>query len=352
MRIERVTDAAGARDWHAVDAAVVPADHPGLVAEPVEAVLALLPAGTAAEWVGQYVGYDDAGAPVAHGRVTLPLRDNPHLANGELAVLPDRRRRGYGGALFDALVAVAREAGRRTVVLEAAGPLDGTNPAEAFLAARGAAPALASIRRELALAGLDEARLAELQADALARSTGYRVVAWVDRAPDELVDDAAALMGRMATDAPMGELDWGAETWDAARYREKEEQAQRRGCVRVATGAVHEASGRMVAYTDIGVYPSQPALAEQWDTIVAPAHRGRRLGLLVKLANLRLLRATVPGVERVTTWNAASNAYMVPINEALGFRAVERGNEWQLVGDGAPGHRAAKVPATPGGSVA
>jgi len=49
-----------------------------------------------------------------------------------------------------------------------------------------------------------------------------------------------------------------------------------------------------------------------------------------KLANLEFLRTKQPHVQMVNTWNAAINDHMVDINEAIGFRAVERWREWQL----------------------
>ena len=52
------------------------------------------------------------------------------------------------------------------------------------------------------------------------------------------------------------------------------------------------------------------------------AHRGRRLGLRMKLAMLAWLREERPDVEAVDTWNAAGNAPMIAINEALGCRKV------------------------------
>ena len=49
---------------------------------------------------------------------------------------------------------------------------------------------------------------------------GYRVVQWVDAAPDDLLDGVAYLLGRMTVDAPMGDMDYAPEKWDAERYRE------------------------------------------------------------------------------------------------------------------------------------
>ena len=70
-------------------------------------------------------------------------------------------------------------------------------------------------------------------------------------------------------------------------------------------------------------------MAYQWDTLVLADHRGHRLGQLVKAANLRALRAGLPQVRRVVTWNAESNAPMLRVNRALGFEPVGRMVEWQ-----------------------
>lgn len=48
------------------------------------------------------------------------------------------------------------------------------------------------------------------------------------------------------------------------------------------------------------------------------------------VANLRLLHDRVPEAELLNTWNAADNAHMVRINGELGFRPVERWQNWQL----------------------
>jgi hypothetical protein len=58
-------------------------------------------------------------------------------------------------------------------------------------------------------------------------------------------------------------------------------------------------------------------------------HRGHRLGLAVKLANLDSLEASFPGVALVVTGNAQENAPMIAVNEMLGFEVVANGTFWQ-----------------------
>lgn len=61
-----------------------------------------------------------------------------------------------------------------------------------------------------------------------------------------------------------------------------------------------------------------------------PEHRGRSLGLHVKLANLALARELHPGMRCTDTYNAESNAPMIAINEAIGFRPVDLLREYEL----------------------
>ena len=134
----------------------------------------------------------------------------------------------------------------------------------------------------------------------------------------------------MSTDPPLGEMTWEPERWDAARWRLGEARWQAKGLAVVGTGAVHRPTGRLVGYSTIGFVRAEPAHAYQWATIVEAAHRGHRLGMLTKAANLELLVAQAPSAQLVNTWNAGVNEHMIAINEALGFRAVDRWTEWQL----------------------
>ena len=69
--------------------------------------------------------------------------------------------------------------------------------------------------------------------------------------------------------------------------------------------------------------------AFQEDTLVLREHRGRRLGMLVKTANLARLAEVQPGARRIGTWNAEENAHMLAINVALGFRPAGVWAAWQ-----------------------
>jgi RimJ/RimL family protein N-acetyltransferase len=73
-----------------------------------------------------------------------------------------------------------------------------------------------------------------------------------------------------------------------------------------------------------------PGWGYQFLTAVTRAHRGHRLGLLVKVATHQWLVDAEPGVRRVQTSNSETNRHMIAINEALGYRPTARLRSWEL----------------------
>jgi GNAT superfamily N-acetyltransferase len=275
---------------------------------------------------------DDDGRAVAAARFELPVRDNEHSVWFRLSVHPDARRRGHGSALLAEILRRTEHAGRRTLVVDCEEPahLAGRAPARAFADRHGFALELEEVRRDLDLP-VPPARLKALEAACRPHAQGYVVRTWRDRCPDDLVDDRAVLGRQMSTDAPSGGLDWREEEWDAARVRHREALTAQQDRSYLGAAAVHAESGRMVAFTEVGVQRAEPRRVHQWETLVLPEHRGHRLGTLVKIALVRDLVRKVPEARLVSTCNATTNAPMIAVNEALGFRVNGAYLSWQRV---------------------
>jgi GNAT superfamily N-acetyltransferase len=271
--------------------------------------------------------------PVGHLLVYLPQVENTDNASLDLVVHPAHRRRGVGRALYEHAVRVLRDQGRKRIIAASVGPLpegpDRPAVGARFAAALGAQPALAEVRRRLVVDGLDHAGHDALLAEARARATGYRTITWQAVTPEEYVADVGYLDSRLVLDSPTGDLVIEPDRVDAERVRGIERALAARGRAPYHCGVVHEASGRLVAWTMIVVVPSIPRHADQQITIVDPEHRGHRLGLLTKIENLRHLLAHEPELREIDTWNAADNEHMIAINEQLGFRPVDAWTNWQ-----------------------
>lgn len=261
----------------------------------------------------------DGGVTVGAARLELPQKDNHHLGEVLLMVHPDARRRGAGRALDDELVRRVRAEGRSTVLAIADEPPDRDLGNRAAGLALGYSVAQTEVRRDIDLP-LDPALVDDLQRACAPYAVDYDLVTWWDRCPDELLEDCAALNQAMSTDVPKDQMDWREEVWDGARLRRNEADVAAMDRTYVGAGAVHRASGRMVAFTTMGLPRSLPERAYQWETLVLREHRGHRLGMLVKLTALHELAAEQPAAQYISTWNAQENGPMIAVNAALGAR--------------------------------
>ncbi len=157
---------------------------------------------------------------------------------------------------------------------------------------------------------------------------GYRIFTFMAPWPTRYLDDQCELGRRMSTDAPSGDLRFEEEVWDAARVEESNRLLATQGVRKLVAVAEHIGSGRLVAFSELALPQDHPREAWQWATLVLAEHRGHRLGLALKLANLDHLAASVREVRVITTSNARENAPMIAVNDMLGFEVVAEGTFW------------------------
>jgi GNAT superfamily N-acetyltransferase len=264
------------------------------------------------------------GVPVAAAVYETNVWDNHHLVWLRFDVHPDHRRRGHGSRVLEALVDRARAEGRRSVGTDA-----WDLPAATGFAARHGLPCRSrEVNRRQHLADVDRDALDRLHRDAVARAAAYDVVRLDGPVPDADLDAYAAMVSAI-NDAPLDDLDIEDEVYTPARIRAYEEAQRLRGLRVRRLYARHRETGELAGETVVGVDTERPQLAHQHDTSVVRAHRGHRLGLLLKLEMLRWLAEEEPQVETVDTWNAESNDHMVAVNEALGYRVLGRALAFQ-----------------------
>jgi GNAT superfamily N-acetyltransferase len=275
---------------------------------------------------------EPAGPTLGVGMMELPLRDNVHGAEVTVAVHPAHRRRGVGTAIVEGMGERARADGRHVLNSIVDVPLDrAADHASLFFAPKlGFEATLAGNTRHLALPVLG-AHMDELRADvARARDAAdYRILTFEAPWPAEYLEDQCALFQCMSTDEPHGDDDHEEEIWDGERVRENDALRVAREARFLIAVALHVASGRLVACTELLLAAGAPEQAWQMLTVVHPEHRGHRLGLTVKLANLDALVREAPAVRLIVTGNAAVNAPMIAVNDLMGFRVAGKGMFWQ-----------------------
>lgn len=294
----------------------------------------------------------DGRSVVGKGVIDIPLTDNLATCYVFVAVHPDYRGQGVGSRLYRALEDHATAIGRSTIMAwtdEPAGFDPG--PDSVMIPATGAgafprnsATTALAVRNGFQLAQIDRCSVLDLatslpQADALAHAaqnaagTDYELVRWENHCPDDLVEQYALLRQTMSTDVPMGDLDWEEEVWDAARIREGEERLLRTGGCSLVRAVRHRPTGMLAGHTILEYQPAKPEVVSQDDTLVLRAHRGRRLGMWLKAANLLDVPAVWPDARRVYTWNAEENSHMLAVNVQLGFVPAGYTAAWQKKAD-------------------
>jgi GNAT superfamily N-acetyltransferase len=250
--------------------------------------------------------------------LTAPLRDNLQVVRVWIWVRPSHQRRGVGtrlSAYADERVAAL---GRSICHGQARIGVDRDNGNLRFAERMGYAVANTEIERRLPLPP-DRELLDRLAGVAAARTGDYRIRTVVGPVPEDLAASYVALKNLLVTEAPSGDLEVETGRETTAELAAQDRYLSEAGRTRVASYAL-DTGGTVVAYAVAAVSNDDHDHVDQWGTLVHPEHRGHRLGLAVKCAQLRELSDAFPDKRFVQTSNAETNAPMVAINEALGFR--------------------------------
>jgi GNAT superfamily N-acetyltransferase len=264
------------------------------------------------------------GADVATAQYEVSTYDNRHLAWLSLAVHPEHRRRGHGAATLAFLLERARTEGRTSV---GANSWDGPGPRR-FAEGHGFAVRSVEVNRRQHLAKVDRTEVDRLYDEALARAASYELVRRVGATPADELGAMAALTAAI-NDAPTDDLDIEDEVFSPERVAGYEAAQLDRGDTLYRIVARHRETGELAGQTVVAVEGDRPNTAHQHDTSVVRAHRGHRLGVLLKADMVRWLAEAEPQVATVDTWNAESNDQMIAVNEALGYEIIGRALAWQ-----------------------
>ncbi len=257
----------------------------------------------------------------------LPLLDNLDKAWVAVDIDPAEQRRGYGATLLAAITELVVAEGRTLLMGETKLPFAEreTHGYRRFCERHGYEFSNVEVVRWLDLPVADEA--IQGWADSAAeRHDGYTLETYINDVPEDLIPSLCTLLGQLGVDAPTGAVDWEEEVITPERFLENRVSLLAAGRTMYETLAV--TPERLVAaQSTLSVPPPGRTDVSQWGTFVHREHRGRRLGLATKAANLRAVQQDHPEMKRVVTQNAETNDYMVSINVLMGFEPVEASTE-------------------------
>ncbi|GAB3401966.1 GNAT family N-acetyltransferase [Flindersiella endophytica] len=311
-------------DLHAMHLAVQPVDWPWGPEPMLSHLAGSIRHGWDGETSDRWLLRDDSGAVIGSLEVNLPERENLHRFGLGVLVRPDQRGNGIGTRLYEAGLELARQSGRR---LLGAWSHDAAH-SMAFAEKHGFRQVAVFVHRRQNFEDVDWDLVESLRQRAIEAASDYRLLRFVGSVPDDLVDQVA-VMASAINDAPTDDMDVDDDVIDAARVRAYENAQAACNQTLYRLIAQRKSDGELAGNTAIAVPRDRPEWADQHDTSVVAAHRGHRLGLLLKAEMLKWLAEAEPEVRHVDTGNAESNNYMISINEQLGYRIASRGIVWE-----------------------
>lgn len=268
---------------------------------------------TTAVWVARV-----DGRVVGWTSILLPQHEYTQVALVRGAVHPIHQRHGIGRALFDAAKSTTERSTLRLRTWHG-------SAGELVLEGHGAQRTVTHVVRRLDLT-LPSPSWSALRADAEAAAGDYELVRRVGATPPDALDEMVLL--REAINGAPDAVEFEAYPPERITAYERDLQARRQ--TQYAVIARHRATGEPAGLTLVDVDEFAPTVAHQEDTSVVPAHRGHRLGALLKLEMIDWLRSERPEVSATDTWNAHDNHHMIAVNERLGLNEVARNSAWKV----------------------
>jgi GNAT superfamily N-acetyltransferase len=309
---------------HLVESEIEAERRPGASPQPLDSYIAFarhLPSQFDDHtWLAETSG----GTPVGCSACWSNSAGDPAVMECYVYVRKPWRRRAVGWQLARPVIAAAEAEGRSSLV---GSTFDCVPGGGAFAARLGARAARVNRTSELQMGDVGWDLVRSWIDAGRARARGYRLDVWDGPFPGELTGDAAAFH-HMVQAQPRDELHVADVTLDADHVVELDRALAEAGRQRW-TIFVRDSSGRCVGGTEVTFEPWDAAVAVQQNTAIDQAHRGLGLAKWAKASMLDRIRRERPDVERVRTSNAFSNAPMLAINTALGFKIIEARTEWQ-----------------------
>ncbi len=263
-----------------------------------------------------------------HGENVAPANPeyptNKHIFWADAYVRPDERRKRIGAMWLPVIADLMDRYG--STVLEM---FTDEESGHGFMKWLGAGAKMTEIESRLNLWEVDWPMLESWAAEGAKRSPHTTLEVHDGRLPEAMWPEFTPQLSAMLNTIPFEGLDHGEIIVTPEKMRHWYERMELSGEVQ-HTVLTREPGGTISGITDVTWAPYRRSLIHQQFTGVRPEARGRGLGKWIKAAMLLHLRRLHPDARWVSTDNAHSNAAMLKINRALGFKAYRTMIDYQM----------------------
>jgi len=254
---------------------------------------------------------------------------NPHLVFLQNFVRPDMREQGLGRSVLRRILDITVERGRSMLIVDV---VDTVPAGEAFALAVGADLGIREHMNSVAVADLDIGMLERWCGEGPVRAKGYELLAWTDGYPDVHHGQIARLFVMADEDMPFEDAAFDPQAETAETVKERLDRSE--GVVERITSVVrHVASGAIVGFSEIMMLQKGNPTLSTTLTVVDRGHRGHAIGKWIKADAILRGIERYPNVTHIETENAFSNAPMLGINDAIGFKPEHTNKSYQAAVD-------------------
>ena len=252
---------------------------------------------------------------------------NKHILWSDVSVHKDNRRRGIGRLWLPIVVELMDRHGCTTLSTATE-----EESGHEFLKWVGADEKFKGAENRLKLADVDWAMVRRWVDEGEKRSLNTKLEVYDGRLPEPMLADYCPQLTSLLNTMPFEDLDHGEIVVTPEQMAEWYARMDMDGTQHYVM-LTREPDGVISGITDLFYTPHKVNLINQGFTGVRPDARGRGLGKWLKAAMLEHARKLHPQLEWVQTENAGSNAPMLGINYALGFKTYREGSEYQMSRD-------------------
>ena len=249
--------------------------------------------------------------------------DNLNIRDVDIEVDPEHRRRGLGKKL---LAKAVEACGSEEGLILQSWTMSRVPSGLAFAERIGAKPGLRMRESQLDLRKVDRALM---QTWAAIEPSGYRLEFIDGDTPERLMDNVVTAVRAINT---MPREDLQVEDWKITpdTLREWDRITRARGQEHRMAIVIEDSTGASAAFTELFYDPRVPSVIYQGGTATIPEHRGKGIGKWVKARMVQRVLDELPEARYIRTGNAGTNAAMLAINIAMGFKQEWESAIWQI----------------------